>query len=120
MSARRPDDISSGILAQSRPAGTSATAAYTVGSNEIVELSKIILANTTGSSAAGSVYIDDDGTTYDETTAILFGKSISANDSQSIEFEDGIALYSGANIAVKQGTGSAITFTIIGRRRDTL
>ncbi|MGE0373173.1 MAG: hypothetical protein AB7Q01_14995 [Gammaproteobacteria bacterium] len=114
------DNHGSTILAQSRPPGATAVNAYSPPTSKIAVLSKVIIANTTGSAADASIYIDADGSTYDETTAILFGKSIGANDSESIEFEDGLELNEDGTIGVQTGTNDALTFTVLGRELDGL
>lgn len=108
------------LLAQSRPAGTSATGIYSPAANRRAILTKIIVANVTGSAANASIFIDIDGTTYDQTTAVLYARSIPANDSYSIEFEDGWEIDEDANVAVTTGTGSALNFTVLGREFDAV
>lgn len=83
-------------------------------------ITKVIACNTTGSAAAASLFLDIDGTTYTQVTAIWYGKSVPANDSVEIDFHDGLELKSGGNLAVQTGTGSALTFTVIGRELDIL
>lgn len=107
-------------LAQSRPAGTSAASVYSPSANKVATLTEIIIANSTGSAANASVFIDIDGTTYDQTTSILYAKAVPANDTYSIEFKDGWEIPDAANVAVQTGTGSALTFTVLGRERDIL
>ena len=103
-------------LAQSRPSGTTAVTAYT-NANVRTEISRIYIANTTGSSAAFSLYHDDDGTTYSEATAIAFSAPIAANTVVSFGFEavgGGITVAPGGSLGVKTGTANAITFTVYG------
>ena len=112
------DDHGSQQLAQSRPAGTSAVSAYSPPVDRRAVVYKIIIANVTGTAANASVFIDTDGTTYDQTTALLYAYSIAANTSESMEFEDGFDIGGDANVAVQTGTGSALTFTVLGRVMD--
>lgn len=106
------------ILAQTRPSGTSAVSVYSPNSGDKAIIKQIIICNTTGSAAAFSIYLDEDGTTYNETTALYFAHNINANDTIPIVFaeEEGWLPMNDAagNLAVQTDTGSALTFTIIG------
>lgn len=108
------------ILAQSRPSGTSAASIYSPPDNFYALVYSIVIANVTGSAANASVFLDPDGTTYDQTTALLYAKSIPANDSEFIELTVGLEIDAAANIAVQTGTGDALTFTLMGRVFGTL
>lgn len=104
------------VLAQTRPAGTSAVSVYSPDDKAIIK--QIIVCNTTSSAAAFSIYLDEDGTTYDQTTALYYAHNINANDTVPIVFaeEEGwLPMNSSAgNLAIQTDTGSALTFTIIG------
>ena len=102
-------------LAQARPSDSTATTAFTA--SIPTEITRIVVCNTTGSSAAYSVFHDDDGSTYDEGTALFYGVALAANSSDVIDFGGmggGIQVRKGGAIGVKTGTGSAITFTLYG------
>ena len=73
----------------------------------------IVLANTTASSATVRVFMDDDGTTYDQSTALLYDVAI---DSYSTTQLDGYYPMnnSSGNIAYQQGTPNAITISVFG------
>lgn len=100
-------------LGQLRPADTTAASLFSPSTAQPYEAATLFIANTTGTAAAASVFHDINGTTYDETTALLFGKSVAANDYIVLEVPFGDRLVAG-NIAVKSGTGSALTFTLYG------
>lgn len=102
-------------LAQARPAGTSAVQVYQP--NSIAVITTIIVANTTGSSANYSIYLDKDGTTYTEATALFYSVALAANTTALIEFANGVPITSVGNLAVQTGTGSAITFTVYGMEK---
>lgn len=103
-------------LAQARPAGTSAVALYTATMR--TEATLLVIANTTGTAAAYSVYHDDDGTTYDATTALAEAVSLAANATVYLLASPapgcGLVVRSGGTLAIKTGTGSALTFTLYG------
>jgi hypothetical protein len=100
-------------LGQLRPANTTAASLFSPAAAAPYETAHLCICNTTAHAADASVFHDIDGTTYDETTALLFGKSVDAND--YIILDVGIADYKEAgNIAVKTGTADALTFTLYG------
>ena len=106
---------SGSLLAQSRPAGTTAVTAFAASMR--TEITRIVVCNTTGSAAAFSIYHDDDGTTFDETTALYFGQTLAANTSVVVEAAavgGGVTVADGGAIGIKTGTGSALTFSISG------
>lgn len=104
------------LLAQVRPANTTAATAYTAASNTRVEIKKIAIANTTGSAASYRLFHDDDGTTYDQTTALAYDVSVPANSSHvwSATEDDGIGLRAGGSLGVRTDTNNALTFTVYG------
>ncbi len=74
----------------------------------------IIVCNQSGASAKYRIFLDDDGTTYDQTTALFYDILIPADTTDSIEgiyFMDD----SDGNLAVRTNTSSALTFTCFGR-----
>jgi hypothetical protein len=102
-------------LAQSRPGGTTAVSVYTASIR--TEISRIIVCNTTGTAAALSIYHDDDGSTFDATTALYEGVSLAANATMEIKSEgigSGLMVSKDGQIGVKTGTASALTFTLYG------
>ena len=100
-------------LGQLRPANTSAASVFSPSVAQPYEAATLFITNTTGTAALASVFHDINGTTYDETTALLFGKSVAANDYIVLEVPFGDRLEAG-NIAVKSGTSNALTFTLYG------
>ena len=100
-------------LAQSRPSGTSAVSLFKPGYDERIYVDTLVVVNTSGSSAACTVYHDADGTTYDETTTIVPGVTIQPNGYMLIEILAGI--WSNAeNIGIKTSVSNALTFTLYG------
>lgn len=111
-------DFGSTILAQSRPATTAAADLYSPAANRRAVISKVIVCNTTGSAANASLFADADGTTKDQTTALLYAKSVAANDKAEIVFEDGLEIGADGTLGCQTGTGDALTFTVLGRELD--
>ena len=101
------------ILAQSRPSDTTAVSAYSPSASAITEITKILVCNTTGNTPTFRIFLDNDGTTYDQTTALYYDTAMSANGTTTIEGSLWMNNSSG-NLAVRTSAGSEITFTIFG------
>lgn len=114
----RVTDFGSTILAQARPANTSAADAYSPPANRRAIVSGILVCNTTGGAVAASVFVDADGNTKDQTTALLYAKSVPANDYIQVEFVDGLELDEDGTIGVQTASNNALTFTVLGRELD--
>jgi len=103
-------------LGQLRPANTTAASIYSPGARIRAIVTSIVIANTTGSTAAFRLFHDDDGTTYDETTALAWDIDI-ATKKDDISFTSDIRILmnnSSGNLAVRTGTNNALTFTVYG------
>ena len=59
------------------------------------------------------MFIDEDGTTYDETTALFWEEALAANTSRILS-DLSIWLPQGANLAVNVETTVTMTFTFFG------
>ena len=99
-------------LAQSRPTDTTATSILAPSSGTTYGISTLIICNTTGSDATYRIFHDNDGTTYDETTALFYDQTIRNNTTVGLDLA--LILKDGGNLAVRSGTGSALTFTVYG------
>jgi hypothetical protein len=104
------------VLGQSRPANTTAVTIYSPTVNVVGYVQRIHVCNTTGTAATCRLFLDNDGNTYDETTALEFDKLIGANNSLEFDYgEKGLPMSDDAgNLAVRTGTASALTFTAWG------
>lgn len=102
-------------LGQLRPGNTSAASLFSPTVSGQYKVFSILIANSDAGAATASVYHDVDGTTYDQTTAIVYNKSIATGDYLHLQFPDGICDYQLAgNIGVKSSVASALTFTAYG------
>ncbi len=101
------------ILAQSRPANTTAVSAYSPGASVRTKITRILVCNTTGNTPTFRIFLDNDGTTYNQTTALYYDKAMSANDTTTIEGDWWMDNSSG-NLAVRTSAGNELTFTIFG------
>ena len=105
-------------LGQSRPANTTAVSIYTLPANVSTKVTMITIANTSGSDDDFRIFHDVNGTTYDETTAIFYDTDIPADTVVEWEPEDLWLDNTSGNIAVRTGTGNAITFTMYGEEHQ--
>lgn len=93
--------------------GGTAESLYSPGSGVTAIIKQIAVCNQTGSADTFSIYVDDDGTTYDEETALFKDVAIGANDTVLINCWVAMDNASG-NIAVEAATTDAVTFTAFG------
>lgn len=100
---------------QQRPGGTTAVEFLSRASgNDAMLLRSIVVANVTSSAAKYSIYLDLDGTTYDQGTALFREVSLPANESDIIDFEgDPVSIDGSTSIGVQTDTASALTFTAL-------
>lgn len=103
-------------LAQIRPSGTAAVLAYANGRLN-AEITLIVVCNTTASPVNFSIFHDNDGTTFDQSTALYYAKSLAANDTALLPFHSpnaGLAVRPSGNIGVQTSTANALNFTLYG------
>ena len=100
-------------LGQLRPANTTAASLYSPGASTTAIIKSIIIANVSGAAATFRIFLDDDGTTYDETTAHYWDISIAADTTVQIDTYWAMNNSSG-NLAVRTDTNDAITFSCYG------
>jgi hypothetical protein len=106
-------------IAQIRPSGTTAVEAYTA--SIVTEIRKIAICNTTGSAALFSLFHDDDGSTFDETTALHYQQTVPPKTTITIDADmeaGGISVKVGGQIGVQTDTANAFTFTMYGRTAE--
>ena len=105
------------LVAQTRPSGTAAVNALTAGELAL-ELTLIVVCNTSASPADFSIFHDDaGGSTYDQTTALYYAQQLAANTSLRIPaemFGAGVTLKTGGQIGVQSSVANALTFSMYG------
>lgn len=101
-------------LAQVRPAVTTPVALLDAPAK--VEVTRIFICNTTGSAVDVSLFHDDDGSTYDQSTALIYQDSLAANESRIIDLEidAGIVVDIAGSLGCQVGTANAVNFTVYG------
>lgn len=100
-------------LGQLRPDDTSPTSIYSPTSRDRCVVRSIIICNTTSSATTYRLFVDEDGSTYDQTTAVAYDVPIAGNTTELWQ----VALYMNdpsGNLAVQTGTANALTFTVDG------
>lgn len=106
-------------LVQSRPSGTTATSVYTA--SLATEISLIVVCNTTASNSDFSLYHDDDGSTFDQTSALFYAVPVAGNTTVTISSDSigaGLQVAASGQIAVQTSVANALTFTIYGTTED--
>ena len=104
-------------LAQARENSTNAVSVYGTDNGHLSTLQTIMLCNTTASAVTFRLFFDEDGTTYDETTALYWDASLAAGSTLTIELLNGLYMANDAgNIAYRSSVANAITITIWGTR----
>ena len=100
-------------LGQLRPADTTAASLYSPASSTQALIKNIMIANTSAAAATFRLFHDDNGTTYDETTALAWDVSLGVGEIFTL---DSVILMndSTGNLAVRTGTANALTFTAYG------
>lgn len=93
--------------------GGSAESAYSPGASETAIIKSIVVCNQSGSDDTYRIYLDDDGTTYSQETALFYDVTIAAGDTHLISCYWPMNNSSG-NLAVEAATTDAVTFTIFG------
>ena len=102
-------------LAQHRENSTSAVTAYTCPLNSTVQIF-IKITNSNAVAVTCSVFHDDDGIVYDESTAIVWQTSV--NPGELLEIDRVFLNNSASSIGVQTDTANAITITVYGIVRD--
>jgi len=103
-------------LGQLRPSNTTAASIYSPATGIRTTIRSIFIANTTGSAATYRIFHDDNGTTFDETTALAWNKSVASGTFDLVNLSDSPIFMADdtGNLGVRSGTNDALTFTVYG------
>jgi len=102
-------------LAQQRVNGTSAVSVLSPSSGQtlIIPAKGIAINNQSGAACTATLYLDHDGSTYDETTSILGPLSVAPG--IPLHFDGPINMNNASgNLALKPSVSDALTVTISG------
>jgi hypothetical protein len=98
-------------LGQLRPANTTAASLYTSSNTWVAK--NLVICNTSSGLAKARVFYDASGTTYDETTALLWDIEVEPGESAFVDnFFAGNS--ASGNFGVRTDTANALTFTLYG------
>lgn len=100
-------------LGQLRPANTTAASLYSPGASTTTIIKTISICNTSGAAATFRIFVDDNGTTYDETTAVFWDIAIAADETVQLDVFYAMNDATG-NLAVRTSVNNALTFTAFG------
>jgi hypothetical protein len=102
------------LLGKLRPANTNAAVIYAKPVGAKVIITALEICNNTAGAIAARLFFDY-GTTYDQSTAILYDKSVAANDNYSRDTIRWAFAGPAGNLAVRSATGDALTFWVWGK-----
>jgi hypothetical protein len=100
-------------LGQLMPTNTTAASLYSPGASTQTLIKSIVVCNTSGDPVAYRVFHDDNGTTYDTTTALYYDVALAGNTTIVLEFNLAMNDSTG-NLAVRTDRANNITFTCYG------
>ena len=100
-------------LGQLTPANTTAASLYSPAASTETLIKSIVICNTSSGAVTYRVFHDDDGTTYDTTTALYYDVSLAANTSIVLEFNL-VMNDSTGNLAIRTSVADDLTFTCYG------
>ena len=99
-------------LGQHRINSTTATSLYSPGASTTTIIKSIVVCNQ-GAAAVFRLFLDDDGTTYDQTTALYYDVAIAA--ATTIQIDTFWAMNdANGNLATRTSVANALTFTAFG------
>jgi hypothetical protein len=102
-------------LGQLKPANTSAASLFTPGAAKEYRIYSIHITNVGAGSANASVFHDEDGSTYDTTTALMYVFPIAVGEYKQLDFPEGLCGYKAASsVGVQSSVANTLTFTCYG------
>ncbi len=100
-------------LGQARENSTNAVSVYSPGASTQALVRNITICNQTGTARTFRLFLDNDGTTYTEATALYYDAPITANETLSIDTFLTMDNASG-NLAYRSSFANALTITVSG------
>ena len=100
-------------LGQLRPANATAASLYSPGASTTTIIKSIVVCNVTASDLTFRLFLDDNGTTYDETTALFYDTIIEGNSTVQVDTYYAMNNTAG-NLAFRSSSGNALTATCSG------
>lgn len=100
-------------LGQARENSANAVSVYSPGASVTAVIKTIIVCNQTANNETFRIFIDDDGTTYDQSTALFYDVPIDAN--QTVQIDGWFPMNDATgNIAYRSSTANALTISVFG------
>ena len=100
-------------LGQHRINSTTATSLYSPGASTTAIIKSIVVCNQSGVARTFRLFLDDDGTTYDQTTALYFDVAIAIDTTVQIDTFWPMNNSAG-NLATSNSVADSLTFTAFG------
>ncbi len=100
-------------LGQLRENTTNAASVYSLGASTTTVIKSIVVCNQSGAAATFRIFLDDDGTTYDQSTALYYDVPIGADTVIQIDTYWPMNDANG-NLAYRSSVANAITITVFG------
>ncbi len=98
-------------VGQTRENSTNAVSVYSPAASTQTIIRSIVVVNTTASAVTVRIFLDDNGTTYDETTAIAWNVNIPGNSAWDREVTFCMNDSAG-NLAYRSSVANALTITV--------
>lgn len=100
-------------LGQVRPSGTSAVSLFAPGVSKPYQVELINISNVSSAAVNVSLFHDIDGTTYNQTTALIYQHTLEVG--EVVQIDGLIADYLAAgNLGCQSSVADAATFTVYG------
>ena len=100
-------------LAQARENSTNAASVYSPGASTTAIIKTLNLCNTSGATVTFRVFLDADGTTYDESTAQFWDIAMAADETVQLDVFWAMDTAAG-NLAYRSSVSNAITISVYG------
>jgi len=100
-------------LGQARENSTNAVSVYSPGASTTAIIKSIVVCNQSGAAATFRIFLDDDGTTFDQTTALYYDVTIAADTTIQIDTFWPMDTDAGA-LGYRSSVANAITITLFG------
>lgn len=102
---------------QLRPADTVPASIYSPPVGVTATIQSIIVTNNTLSATNFRIFLDDDGTTFDQSTALFYDEPIPVGRAIVLRIDLPMSKASG-NLGVRAAVANALTFTVHGEEKE--
>ena len=106
--------MATNLITRQAVATTTETSIYSPAASTETEIQQFNICNTTAGAVTVSIFKDNDGTTYDTTTALVYNASIPGGSFLVLDNQRCNMNNSAGNIAIKASANNSITVTLDG------